>query len=363
MRKPMSLYAVLLVPLWGVGCQSIVGLEDRVYDPLVTTSPACEEYCTDVMANCTGANAVYSKRENCLGVCRLLTPGDPFEPGGNTVACREAQAKLAKETMEPSVHCPNAGPGGNKACGSNCASYCRLYAAACEAVSPTPAHCEAACGALLDTEKFDVAADHAGDTLQCRLVHVSSAANDPAGHCPHSKIANPTDWCVSEKPMAATCPDYCRAVMATCQGPQAVYESAKQCADVCAVLPVGEPGDQKLDTVTCRKYHSFNSVAAPVAHCPHAGPGGDGHCGSDNCPSYCLLFKHACGEAFRAKYADDDAKCLAECQGMLGGPKDSGYAVATAKTGNTLQCRLLHAARAESDPAACASAAGGGDCM
>jgi hypothetical protein len=105
------------------------------------------------------------------------------------------------------------------------------------------------------------------------------------------------------------------------------------------------------------------------------GPGGDGHCGPDNqdagagsCESYCLLLPKACPEQAGAPSdagADALAQCELACNDLPGAALNAGYSIHNAAPG-TLQCRLLHLARAlehpESRAGDCQSAIGLGDC-
>jgi hypothetical protein len=346
-----------------IGCQSIVGIEQREYDPPVTKpiSAQCKQYCDDVMRVCTGTDATYSTRDACLATCMLLPPGDPSEPSqGNTVECRQRQTTLA-EIGEHSLNCPRAGPGGDGVCGDNCESYCFLFSAACPDWKPL-ANCKEACSVLKDTKMFDVVVNHDGDTLQCRLVHVSNAAANPTEHCPHARIVPVTHPCDNDQEKPPKCEDYCRIVSGTCTGEHAVYESVDQCMLACAALPLGLEKDTAVDSVGCRKYHSYNSVGDPTMHCPHAGPGGDGHCGTDNCTGYCAIVAKACPTDFMSSFGGDMTTCLTECRKVKGSAANSGYSTG-APNGNTLQCRLKHAVQAFTIPDACPSAVGGGDCQ
>src|SRR6187399_870089 len=156
------------------------------------SSALCAEYCRTVMDTCPENYATY---ENCLGVCEQLPPGDFNEPGGNTVACRLNAAHAAShvDPLEREQMCQAAGPGGNGACGTNCESYCWLAERVCGEVLASLRDCQATCEALGDSERFSVGnspgaeLDHSGDTVQCRLVHLSSAAADSQlaeVHCP-----------------------------------------------------------------------------------------------------------------------------------------------------------------------------------
>jgi hypothetical protein len=228
--------------------------------------------------------------------------------------------------------------------------------------------CPRACAALKDRGTFDLDADHAGDTIQCRLEHVSNAngnATAPASHCPHSALVA-SEYCLAPQDKPPDCAEFCRFNMAGCSGDLAVYESEKQCMAVCATLPPGTSGDRVENTMGCRHWHTFNSLFEPTSHCAHTGPGGDGHCGIDavdktgNCVSYCTIAEKACGALFLATFASQTA-CQVDCStrpDAFGARHDSRYSIATSLSGSTLQCRLLHASRALSDATECPSALG-----
>lgn len=342
-----------------VGCESIAGIEDRTYDlgkdASVGPSQQCVDYCNTVMQNCTGTFALYSGMDTCLGVCARLPPGDPIEPGsGNTIACRAAQAVLARSTNEPAVHCPRAGPGGAGQCGSDCESYCILLQKSCPDEYEVP-NCVAKCAAFRDMKRFDVIADHEGDSLQCRLVHVSSATVKPVDHCPHSQFRPSQPWCVDKgDPL---CDDYCRIVSATCTGEFAQYENKNQCMKACAAMTVGKLSDEddKTDTLGCRIYHSYSSATSPDTHCSHSGPVGDGHCGTSNCPSYCAIVKAACPAQFSSQFPTA-GQCETECAGLPGAGLDRKFSVTN--TEETVSCRTLHALQAFEDPTQCGAALG-----
>jgi hypothetical protein len=366
--RVMWLWAVAII-----GCQSIVGIEKREYDPPAPPkqhSAQCQKYCTDLMSVCTGDDAEYSTPDACLSTCDLLPPGDPTEPAdGNNVECRQRQIALA-QIGEHALNCPRAGPGGDGVCGGNCESYCYLFNAACSMQFMPLPNCLEACGVLRDLHSFNVVRDHGGDTLQCRLVHVSNASWKPIEHCGHARVVPVTDPCVNDQKSPPKCEDYCRIVTGICTGANAVYDadtptdpnlSVEQCMSVCAALPQGLESDTASDTVGCRKYHSYNSVGNPAMHCSHAGPGGDGHCGTDNCTGYCSVLAKSCPTDYATTFAGDMNTCLAACRKVKGSAANSGYSTA-APNGDTLQCRLLHAVRAFKDPTQCPSAVGMGDC-
>jgi hypothetical protein len=348
------------------GCASIVGIEDHVFQSAASTQ--CQEYCDTVLKNCTGPYAVYTGKPTCLGVCSKLPPGDPLEPlDGNSVACRKKQADQA--ATEPQFFCPRASPGGGGpgvggTCGTNCESYCMLLQASCPDNLLAVADCVKSCSGLHDVGSFDVDANHHGDTLQCRLVHVSSAtvsADAAKEHCPHTNIHPAAPWCLEDQTAAPDCAEFCRLNAAACSGDNAAYESNAQCMAVCAALPPGTYGDRDQNTAGCRLWHCYNSLLNPMGHCSHTGPGGDAHCGADmlpddtgNCHAYCILLEKACGTDFMTKYGGMQTNCQKDCAALPGAKRDSGYNLTAAKTGNTVQCRLLHVSRAL-DPAAAAA--------
>jgi len=364
-----------LVALALGACQAIAGIEDRELDPKLaaakTNSKQCKDYCATVMMNCAGANAVYNDLDSCLGICRLLDPGEAVEPAPNTVACRAKQAENA--ALEPKDSCKNAGPGGNGVCGSDCEAYCDLYPQVCpeQYKYPDREACLLACSGLPEKDSFDVMTDHGGDTIECRLVHTASSTTNPAMHCAHAPIPPAQPWCAGDPKKAPSCKDYCQITNVACQEDLAQYESPEQCLAVCDALNPGKNSDETGNTVGCRRYHAFNSTFTPGTHCFHAGPTGDGHCGSGkveeghtgNCEAYCTIVAAACPEEFATELGDAD-QCMAACIELPGAAADSKYSVATAEADKGgLNCRVLYATRAFESKTACASALGGDLCQ
>jgi hypothetical protein len=377
--KGVSFILVLLLAVFG--CQSIAGIKDRHYDdgastlddagaPLAT-SPQCKEYCEVVMDTCQDPMQVYPTEQVCQNVCTLLPAGQASDTAGNSVACRNRiaiAANSAKEGLEES--CPAAGPGGGDVCGSDCESYCYLYAKAC----PKDAldDCEQKCKGLPTKSTFDaITADHDGDSLQCRLVHVSNAVGDPTTHCKHARIVHPENYCSDEPESDLSCKNYCRLINVACDGDEQVYQSNEQCQAVCEALGPGKVGDQsvdpKTDSMSCRLWHAYTAVLEPSSHCAHAGPGGDGHCGdgseTPNCPPYCKLLKKGCAADFEQAFDGETDKCESACADLDGAAPSSGYSVKSAPNRpSSLQCRMLYTTRAVAgDEAACADALGDGE--
>ena len=359
-------------------CQAIAGIEDRTYvgdeTTITATAQECEEYCTKTTEVC--GDLLYRTPDACRSTCALFPSKGVAK---NSVACRMGELSNFLSTGEDQeLYCANAGPGGNDACGSNCENYCQLLSLTCTAqfkkyedIAANSAAeddtgtsiCLSNCKALVDTHLYDATdqGNYLGDTLQCRLVHTTSATIDALGHCEHADLKS--NKCVDDPP---DCKTFCHVEMAVCsQFP--MYESEEQCLDVCQALVPGQPIDIEHNTVACRTYHSYNSMIDAKTHCKHTGPGGDGHCTTEhddpaktgNCESYCRLLSTACKADFDEKFAKQ-AECEADCGELDGAANDSGYALSA--KGNNVQCRLLHVSRALSNSDECGAALGAAPC-
>lgn len=331
----------------------------------------CNQYCDAVMDACPKD---YMVRDMCMGVCSQLPPGDANEPAGNSVECRLNQLRvLAAGGGDPEEICQAAGPGGNGVCGTNCESYCLLVDQVCANWIAPLSNCEAACEVLGDSERFHVGSpsdefDHAGDTVQCRLVHLSSATVDPEFHCGHADLVA-TQWCNEEPP---SCEAYCRIVGAACMGSDAVYTSEEACLAACALFEPGSSFDVDADTVGCRTRHAKSALSAPANYCPLAGPTADGHCSSASdsvtCAPFCRVLEAACPEQFGETWENSEA-CFADCYGRRGqweALADEHYSVESAEdSGASVGCRVSYAVRAlvtPTDPSLCDAAFGAAPC-
>lgn len=160
---------------------------------------------------------------------------------------------------------------------------------------------------------------------------------------------------------ASLCDEYCQIVEATCTDDQDQWFSSTLCLLHCELLPQGERGDQVGNTVGCRL---FNAERAQVngefaIHCPRAGPGGDGVCGS-NCESYCTVMQQACAAEFTEDH-NGIVDCIDDCTANV--PDLGGYN-ASIQEGNSIQCRLYHLGAATDDPDQhCEHAAGDAICV
>ncbi len=199
----------LLIMIALVGCGDSGGSADAP-----AALPDCATYCTTITTNCTGANAQYGGSSaadataHCMATCDKFPVGTLADMGGqNTLGCRLYHAKNAMTTSMPAVHCPHAGPGGDKVdaagvCGSPCVSFCTLEIAACglSGAGTTGQYasmqaCTDACANFDKTHAFTVdtttfpSATPRGDSLACRLYHTTNAliTGNAAMHCPHTK--------------------------------------------------------------------------------------------------------------------------------------------------------------------------------
>lgn len=370
---------VALLGMISIGCADLIGLQKRTEtdggsgggsgsgsvvdeETAIETTQQCVDYCDDVMAGCQAAHAVYTTRAACIGVCNALEPGDEDEPAGNTVACRHRQANLAASQDAPEEFCPAAGPAGGEACGDDCEAYCRLLEAACPEEYEGVLDCESACGGLTDGGPFNTNDYYTGDTLDCRLIHVSVSFVDPANHCSHSKFLADA-FCTNEATDTGepSCEAFCRNVFGACPGDRMMYESQSQCMATCAQWPLGSTADRNVLTVGCRQFHAGAALAEPDVHCHHLGPGGDGVCtavaAEGNCEGYCLMMEDVCPDAFaQAAGSGEQEACKSDCLEDFaddGAPAASGYDLILSAEGG-LQCRMLNLSRAaDGDASAC----------
>ncbi|HSC85792.1 MAG TPA: hypothetical protein VLC09_00905 [Polyangiaceae bacterium] len=351
----------LAVSAASFGCASLIGIgsppaedaggdtgDDLVDDPSgVRTTVACQEYCDAVMQNCTGEFEQYTARIACVRACNTWEAGTASEPSGNTVACHKRFAGLA--ASQPQEQCGSAGPAGIGPCGGKCENWCGLLEAACPDNYAEMIDCQASCGALpAASGTYSSGTMQSGNSIECRIYHTNAALENedtPATHCPHGKFM-PDSQCVDpEGPLS--CQVYCQNVMGACRGDNTQYESETDCLAACAVFDLGTIDDQNENTVGCRRYHSFSGLSSPNLHCPHAGPTGDGHCGSPtddtgSCLSFCQLAEAACGTDF--------VGCMADCPATPGSEANAGYTVGKALEADDLLCRTYYAVKVLGDP-------------
>ncbi|HVU00822.1 MAG TPA: hypothetical protein VHE30_03690 [Polyangiaceae bacterium] len=69
-------------------------------------SPACEKYCTDSLALCTGANAQFANEDECQAACKDYKSGSAT---GDTIECRQTHLDFITAGQPASTHCKHTG--------------------------------------------------------------------------------------------------------------------------------------------------------------------------------------------------------------------------------------------------------------
>ncbi len=197
---------------------------------VVVDAPAaaldCPTYCTQIQTNCTGANAQYTSMNHCLGTCAAFTVGTSktTDTTGDTLGCRIYHGG-APAAGNAALHCPHAGPGGDALtatapafCGSGnaCAAFCAIEVKTCGTTAAplagiTPQYADAAdcmtkCNAFPNKDKlYSITAT--GDSLACRLYHVTNAASFTIGTPVPAMINN---HCIHSGPAGGASPATCQ---------------------------------------------------------------------------------------------------------------------------------------------------------
>lgn len=164
-----------------------------------------------------------------------------------------------------------------------------------------------------------------------------------AAGCGGDTTTTPADLGAIGNPL--TCLAYCDAVMANCTGANSQYSDKASCIGTCAAYTAGTMADTAGNTLGCRIYHSGAAKNDANTHCPHAGPGGAGACGT-NCEGFCAIAQKTCTGMVNSQFPNN-AECLTAC-----GKYDAAKRYSSAETaGNTFACRLYHATVASTDAA------------
>jgi hypothetical protein len=153
-------------------------------DLAMAAAPSCADYCTAIMANCTGdMNQQYTTLDNCMASCKAMPVGATTDTSGNTLGCRLYHAMAAK--ADPMTHCPHAGPGGAGMCGTNCEGYCQIaemYCTGANQIYTDAADCARTCARFSDSVRYSIAQMTGGSTA-CLLYHSQEASTNPPDHC------------------------------------------------------------------------------------------------------------------------------------------------------------------------------------
>jgi hypothetical protein len=158
-----------------------------------TPGVTCASYCADITSACSGANQQWPNAAGCEEACAAFAPGTPGDTSMDTLECRAYHAGVAG-TTEPEVHCIHAGPLGSgvdagNGCGTDrCMAFCRIAQEVCGAEATysfeNEDDCRTQCADYVDDVDFTTN-ETSGDTLACRMYHLTAALGDPAVHCGH----------------------------------------------------------------------------------------------------------------------------------------------------------------------------------
>ena len=130
--------------------------------------------------------------------------------------------------------------------------------------------------------------------------------------------------------------------MANCTGANAQYSTTDSCLGACAAFTQGTLGATGGNNLECRGYHANNAAGAgATTHCPHAGPAGDGVCGS-NCESFCTVALAKCPAIFA-----DGTACTNACGAFA---SNTAHFNSTVQSGNSFSCREYHLSVAATGP-------------
>jgi hypothetical protein len=154
----------------------------------------CAQYCELMGEHCVGEALQYRDEAQCLRICRAFPVGAVDDDRVNTASCRRRYAGKARYLAgaELATGCAYAGPGGDGRCGTNCEGFCSIAMTACSAKVSDPYFYESVAACLLDCEglamtRYEYGAVSAGNSLECRLFHASSAImGDADEHCEHT---------------------------------------------------------------------------------------------------------------------------------------------------------------------------------
>jgi hypothetical protein len=189
--------------LLGVG-PATLGAEDATIPDAGVDAGAfsCANYCSTIMANCTGNNAEYLSTAICAQMCPVFDIGTTVgDTADDTLGCRLFHAMAATTPIAADLHCRFAGPLGGDHCGDPREAFCALDTSYCVAPNPVPyTGGQGGCQTATQPIKYIVAGagdltSEATNTLNCRLWHMETAYTSAAYgsiHCPHTELMSST---------------------------------------------------------------------------------------------------------------------------------------------------------------------------
>ncbi len=166
----------------------------------------CDAYCAAIDAACGMPFAQYPSVESCGEICLSFAQGTAPDTAMDTLECRAYHAGAAMGSPDP--HCFHAGPLGGApgpagdGCGTDrCAAFCNAALQVCDGnnvVWGTVADCLTDCAMFPDNVDYSTD-ESGGDTLACRMYHMTVAADAKVGgdmtgfadHCTHIALDSP----------------------------------------------------------------------------------------------------------------------------------------------------------------------------
>lgn len=236
----------------------------------------CEDYCTGILAACTGTNEQYNAdHQACLDACGAMPRGEDTDTEGDTLGCRNYHLGAAEG--DPAGHCDHAGPGGGGVCGTVETTLCRQITQICTGTNEQ-FDSQGQCVSLMKNITAGTIGDTDTASAWCRSYHVQAAQADAAGHCAHTGPSGGPDAC------GDWCDFYCQSILSICVPGTAneQYADDAACQAACGgFATTGTMGDADGNTLQCRLYHlgvAAGSATDATAHCPHAGQASTGVC-------------------------------------------------------------------------------------
>jgi hypothetical protein len=199
------------------GCKSNASLQSPTCRD---EPPTCETYCHITQLSCGDGSkspAQYIDQDACLSFCKNsgIPMGSAEDLANHTIGCRTNLAKIA--FTSPEEGCEGAGPSGGQVCGTPCEIYCQQGQAACSGVVPffdDNENCLATCAGY---PTGGAQGDLYGDTIQCRLTHVTKASldgEDANQHCAQATPEGGTDCTLTGGPPAVTYVEHVQPILA-----------------------------------------------------------------------------------------------------------------------------------------------------
>jgi len=154
-------------------------------------APTCAKTCGLITASCVSTNRQFTNLAQCLQVCPAWPVGTAADTAGDTLGCRQYHAGVANSSAtNADAHCAHTGQSPVGICGTNCQAFCDQSIATCGTSGTNSQFASlAACTTACAQWSAGVSGATAGDSLACRLYHVTVAGGSAAlatAHCSHT---------------------------------------------------------------------------------------------------------------------------------------------------------------------------------